>query len=505
MDNSRLGQQMRSGALWNYLGGMLGSIIQFGSGILLARLLQPSDFGLFFAVTAYTAILSSQIKFGVPEALLQATKLMEEQWNTAFWIMEGIALLAILIVVVGAPFLADFYGDTRYANIAYLLAISFPVIPFMSINGTLLRRRMDFKTAALIQLQAAFLGTGMSVVTAFLGFGPYCFVAGGLAGTLLSSYLMAKAAPWHPRIHFSLSPFKSLFEYAWRIHLNNSIFLFTSRTDSMIMGKLASLSGLGLFMRAKSLAFLPKEKICSPIYQLAFSGFSRIQENMDHSIGMYQKILCATTSSIYPILLLFLFTGDALIFFLYGEKWLASAPMLKVLTIGVFFSVITTMTSTLAEAQNLVARQTPLEIINLFLTVVAIFLGYHMGGLMGIATGITIKIIVNQLLMLRLIQQSHIDISLRQLFKALRPALFSTLLAGIVGLSVMQLLHASGIGNTSLAYLTVMGAAIALSYAASWYWLALRNPQDPILSSNFELARQLFFRFRALPTGKRST
>jgi len=161
MSHRNLSQQMRSGALWNYLAGAFGSVIQFGSGIILARLLAPSDFGLFFAVTAYTVILTSQVKFGVPEALLQANNLEEEQWNTAFWIMEGIAVIAMLIVMLGAPFLADFYGDRRYSNIAYLLAISFPVIPFMSINGTLLRRRMDFKTVSLIQLKAAFLGTGI--------------------------------------------------------------------------------------------------------------------------------------------------------------------------------------------------------------------------------------------------------------------------------------------------------------------------------------------------------
>jgi len=267
------------------------------------------------------------------------------------------------------------------------------------------------------------------------------------------------------------------------------------------MGKLASLSGLGLFMRAKSLAFLPVEKICSPIYQLAFSGFSRIQENMDHSVSMYQKILCATTSTIYPILLVFFFAGDALIFLLYGEKWLSSAPLLKVLSIGVYFSVITTMSATLAEAQNLVSRQTPLELINLAMTVIAIVFGYRFGGLMGIAIGITIKIIINQLLMLRLIRNSHLDISAWQVFNAVRPALISTMIGGISGFLATLALQEVNIARTSLTYLVVMGTTVIIAYSTSWFWLVIRNPNDPILSSNLELAKQVGARLWRLPLG----
>jgi len=487
---------MRSGAIWSYLQGGLGSVIQFGSGIILARLLNPDDFGVFFAVTAYTVFLSSQIKFGIPEALLQASELEEEQWNSAFWIMEGIALLSMLIVFAAGPLLSDFYEDDRYLNIAYLMALGFPVIPFMSINGTLLRRRMDFKTGSIIQLKSALLGTGASITTAFLDFGPYCFVVGGLSGTLLSSYLMARAAPWHPYRNFKLSSFKNLFNYAWRIHLNNSIFTLTSRVDSMIMGKLVGMSGLGLFMRAQSLAYLPREKIVTPIYQLAFSGFSRIQHDLKYSQSMYQKILCATTSAVYPLLLLFIFVGDGLIYYLYGEKWLPAALPFMILTIGVFFSVITTITSTLAEAHNLVARQTPIEIINLVLTVIAIFIGANWG-LAGIATGITIKLIISNLLTMRLVRTSHLTITTAHVFAAIYPAILSSMAGLLAGIGAISFANRIGMEKTDLLYMLTVGTAIGIAYLATWLMLVLMKREDPVLQSNYQLARQLLSRVYA--------
>ncbi len=491
-----LGQQMRSGAIWSYLQGGLGSVIQFGSGIILARLLNPDDFGVFFAVTAYTVFLSSQIKFGIPEALLQARELEETQWNSAFWIMESVALLSMVIVFLGAPLLSDFYEDDRYLKIAYLMALSFPVIPFMSINGTLLRRRMDFKTGSIIQIKSSFLATGASIVTAFLGFGPYCFVVGGLTGTLLSSYMMARAAPWHPSRDFQFFSFKKLFDYAWRIHLNNSIFTLTSRVDSMIMGKLVGLSGLGLFMRAKSLAFLPRENIVTPIYQLAFSGFSRIQHDQQYSQQMYQKIICATTSAVYPLLLLFIFLGDGLILHLYGEKWLPAALPFKILTIGVFFSVITAITSTLAEANNLVGRQTPIEIVNLILTIAAVSIGAPWG-LTGIAVGFSAKLITISQLTLRLVRTSHLTITGAHLFPALYPALTSSMAGAILGAIAASLATNAGIEETSLLYMFLVGAAIGTAYLVTWLLLVLADKDNAVLQANYQLARQLVSRLLA--------
>lgn len=487
--STHLGQQLRTGALWSYLQGWIGSVIQFGAGIILARLLAPDEFGVFFAVSAYTVFLASQIKFGIPESLLQATKLEEDQWNSAFWIMEGVALLSMIIVFLGAPWLSDFYGDDRYLGIAYLLALSFPVIPFMSINGTLLRRRMDFKTVGFIQIKASFLGTGASLLTAFLGFGPYCFVAGGLTGTLVSSYLMARSAPWHPAKTFRFSAFKSLFAYAWRIHLNNSIFTLSSRIDNMIMGKLMGLSALGVFMRAKSLAFLPITNIVTPIYQLAFSGFSRIQHDSVYSRQMHRKILCATTSAVYPLLVLFLFLGEGLIFHLYGEKWLPATLPFKLLTLGIFFSVITNIAATLAEANNLVSRQTPIEITNLILTVMAVIFGARWG-LGGIAMGFTIKMLIINMLTLRLLKRSHL-VGNSELVHAIYPAVTSCFAAATTGLLATVLTRQTGLEATDLLYMFTLGSIISITYLGVWTLLVRLDKNNEALQANYQLAQSL--------------
>ena len=475
---ANLSLNLRSGALWNYFQGGTRAVIQFASGIVLARLLDPADFGVFFAVTAYTALLTAQVRFGIPMALLQAEEPTEEQWNSAFWFMEGIAILALVLVAALAGTLAAFYEDSRYTYIMLLMALAFPVQPFMAINGTLLRRRMDFKTVSIIQIQASLTSTAVSLITAFAGLGPYCFVAGGLTSVFLSAALMARKAPWKPRLLFSYRGFRSLFDYAWKIHLNGTLDSLTHRVDNMILGKLLGLGALGIYMRAFSLSRLPLDNLCSPIYQLAFSAFSRIQRNLDHSVRMYRKILCATTTVVFPVLLAFIFLADGLIQFIYGEKWLPAALPLQIMAVGSFFTVISMMTATLTEAQNLVGRQTPIEVGNLLMTIAAVTLGAQWG-LAGVAAGIAIKAVLVQFLILRLAKHSHIEIPLRAVFTAVLPAITASLAAAItVQLTSPWLQRLLDSDPRRLDYIFTAGSLLLLVYGVTWFAFYRLRPDE---------------------------
>lgn len=486
---------MRSGALWSYLQGGVGSLIQFASGVVLARLLAPDDFGLFFAVTAYSAFLGNQIKFGIPPALLQIDELEEVQLNSAFWVMQGMAIFSLLLIAVGAPFLADFYGDERYLSIMWLMALSFPVIPFMSINGTLLRRRMDFKTGSIIQVKSSLLSTALSILAAIIGWGPYCFVVGGLSGVIFSSIMMYRAAPWSPRWQLDLSAFGRLFSYAWRMHLNNSINFLTNRLDSMILGKVLGFGSLGLFARARALASLPQEKICIPIYQLAFAGFSRIQKDARYSLSMYQKILCATTSAVYPVLLGFIFLGDGFIGHMYGAKWLPAALPMKILCVGMFFSVITLMSATLLEANNMVGRQTPIEISNLIMTAVALLVGAQWG-LMGIAVGFAIKTVVLHYLILRLLAVSHLEITPKHILVAIYPALLATMAGAVFGLLGHSLAIQLQWEPMDFSYIFLVGISLSGGYLVAWWWITSKAPPGSTAQASRVFVMQLINKFR---------
>ncbi len=501
-EGHELGHKMRVGAIWTYIQGWTITVIQFLTGIILARLLDPADFGVFFAVTAYTALLAAQVRFGIAQALLQAKDLEEEQWNSAFWMMEAIAVLCALLVFAVSGALADFYDDERYTSLMRLMCISFFIMPFMAINGTLLRRRMDFKTDSQIQVKSALAGICVSLACAFYGLGPYSLALGGLAGACVSAILMAARAPWFPHLSFSLAMLAPLFRYGWRFHLNNSLSMLTKRVDNMMVGRMLDIASLGFYTRAFNLANMPVANICSPLYQLLFSGFSRIQDNMEHSKLMYQKAMCAITSTVYPLLLVLVFAGDELIYFVYGEKWMPAATPMKILAIGFFAQVISITTSSFASAQNLVAKQTPIVVTNLMLTVVAVAVGVSWG-LDGVATGISIKMFFIVFLVYKMMRRSHIGLELRDTFTAVTPAAVATLITALACLAVD---HAArqymALSPLTPGYLALMCFSIVAAYSASWLAQAFLFKENVPLQSSRQLAASYAGRAARRLTGK---
>lgn len=467
---------MKVGALWVYLQGGLGAVIQFGAGIVLARILDPADFGAFYAVVAFTAILQAQVLFGIPAALLQAKELTEDQWNSAFWVMEAISVGCTIMVFAFSGWLQGFYDDLRFTLIIHVMCLNFFIIPYMSINGTLLRRNLDYKIVSQIQIVVAFVGIAVSIGLAVAGFGPFSLAISGILSSLLSTVLMARKAPWRPSLLFNRFGLKPLFRFGWRLHLNNSLSLFAGRVDNMMVGSMIGAVGLGIYNRAFNLSRMPVTEITSRMYQVFFTGLSRVQDDLEYSRAMYSKILCAMTTAVFPFLAVFILDAEGIIGILYGVQWLPAAVPLKIMALGSFPYVIAVTLGALSDAQNLVARETPIQVFNAAATILAVLLGTPWG-LIGISIGISVKSFLLMLLLNRMVSRSHVGLKFKYVLKAAGPAVISTMMALVIGGLAGWRLR-SWFPPESFVHLCGVASAVFGTYGASLALLARLMPDN---------------------------
>lgn len=485
-----IGDQIKSGALWTYLQGGVGTVIQFGTGIVLARLLNPDQFGVFLAVSAYTAILVQQVQFGMPAALLQAKELRDEQWNAAFWLMMAIGVVLAVVAFAGARWMGEFYGDRRYADLMRWMAVLFVVTPFSSINGTMLRREMRYKTLAKISISGAMGVVVVSVGCALAGMGAYTFVISGLFGAILAAVLMARCAPWRPSVPRSFRGMGRLWRYGWRMHVNNSLNLTASRVDNMMVGRLVGVYELGIYNRAFASSRMPVNQILSRLYTLFFSGFSRVQDDVAHSKRLNKKILCAMTSAIFPMLLILVFTAHGFLYVLYGEKWLSASTPMAIMAIGSFALVVSATLGALSDAQGLVGREIPIQAANVVMTVAAVWLGARWG-LSGIAVGIAVKSYVILFLLQRMLGRSHLEMGWWAIMEAVQPALIATSVAAVAALALRLALYKQ-VSLIGPIYVCSMAATITVVYAAAWLLqVRLMEKNEPLQSSAALIGRVL--------------
>ena len=392
MTSSSLMLSLRQGAFWTYLQGGFAAAVQFATGIAMARLLAPADFGLFAAVTAYTVLLLRQAQFGLPESLIQAERLDIRRLGSVFWAMEAFAVVAFLLSAALAGVVSAFYDDPRFVPLMLAVSANFLVMPFSAVAGAWLRRQMRFRAVAKISMVLTITGAAAGIAAALGGLGVWSFVAAAWTNALLGAWLHVRVSGWHPpRPRMTVAEVAPLLRYGWKLHLNSMLWLASSRVTPMILGGLMGVHALGLFRRAAESARMPVDQLVSRLYQLFFAAFSRASERSPREAGrLNEKVLFAMCAVVFPLLLALWFLAEPFVVGLYGEKWAGAVAPMRLLVIGAFASAVSMQLGALADARGLAGKEAYLQLFGLGLAAAAVLMGSRWG-LEGVAAALAVR------------------------------------------------------------------------------------------------------------------
>lgn len=392
MTSSTLMRSLRQGAFWTYLQGGFSAAVQFATGIAMARLLAPADFGLFAAVTAYTMLLLRQAQFGLPESLIQAERLDIRRLGSVFWAMEAFAVAALLLSAALAGAVSAFYDDARFVPLMLAVSVNFLVMPFSAVAGAWLRRQMRFRAVAKISMVLTVTGAAVGISAAAGGLGVWSFVAAAWTNALLGAWLHVRASGWRPpRPRMTATEVTPLLRYGWKLHLNSMLWLASSRVTPMLLGGLLGVHALGLFRRAAESARMPVDQLVSRLYQLFFAAFARASERSPREAGrLNEKVLFAMCAVVFPLLLALWFLSEPFVVGLYGQKWAGAVEPMRLLLIGAFASAVSMQLGALADARGLAGKEAYLQLFGLGLAAAAVLMGSRWG-LEGVAAALAVR------------------------------------------------------------------------------------------------------------------
>src|SRR5882724_8523263 len=138
-------------------------LLRVGSLMVLARLLEPQDFGLVGMVTALTGILNLFRDFGLSTATVQRVNVTEEQIATLFWINVSVGVILGLLAVVSAPVVVVFYHEPRLFGVTAVLATGFLFNAAGVQHSALLQRQMRFTALAMIDIISLVVSTAVGI------------------------------------------------------------------------------------------------------------------------------------------------------------------------------------------------------------------------------------------------------------------------------------------------------------------------------------------------------
>lgn len=300
---------------------------------IIARLLTPSQVGLYGLAFLVISLLEVFTETGVNVFLIQEKKKLEEYVDTAWVISILRGFLISLLIIVFAPLITAFFGQSELSELLTLVAL----VPFLRgfINPSLVKfqKEMDFKKDFWFRFVIFFVDAIAAVAITYATGSPSGLIWGLIVGVLieiLMSFMFIS-----PRPTFALNTSQaSLIINRGKWVTGTGIFQYLFREgDDIFVGKFLGQAPLGIYQYAYKIATLPISEVADVFGKVAFPVFVNISEDKKKLQKIYLQSTLAVTLLVLPFALLLFIFSQAVVYLLLGDQWLAAAPVLQTLVI----------------------------------------------------------------------------------------------------------------------------------------------------------------------------
>lgn len=339
--------------IWNFLGKIATQGMSFIVLIFLARLLEPSEFGLIAMVMVIIGIASVFTDVGLGGALIQRRRVLPVHYSSVFYFNILIGSILTVLTYFSAGWIGEFYHNDELTPLAEVMSLSFIINAFGSVPTTKLRKNLNYAALTKVSFIASLLSGGIGIFLAYFGYGVWSLVAQTLSMGIIYNILIGFVSRWRPSFLFSFKALTQLWGFGFRMFLSGLLDAVFTRLDYLIIGKLFTPLTLGFFQRAKSLNLNIVQLWSGSLMAVLFPVLSKIQNDLPRFQRVVQKtlgIICFITFLILGVLYL---VSEELIVLLFGDKWLPSVPFFNILVLSGFgFPVGVLMVNVLSSRGN---------------------------------------------------------------------------------------------------------------------------------------------------------
>lgn len=319
MDNLR--QKTFSGIVWNLTERVGLRIIQFLPTILLARLLDPDQFGLIGMLSIFILLAQTFLDGGFGLALIQKKNATRTDECSIFYFNIFVGGSFVILLYFTAPLIADFYGQPLLVPLTRWLSLDILLKALSLIQTARLSRSMDFKAQVKANLFATLLGGTMGVAAAYGGFGVWSLVIQTLSGSLLRTLALWRMSAWRPTLTFSIKALEGLFKFGSHMLFSNLVSTFMENLYQVFIGKTFSATALGYYTRASSLKSVAIDTTSDVFGRVLFPAMSMIQDDIERLKRAYRKSILLATAIHFPLMMALIVVARPLVTLLFSAKW----------------------------------------------------------------------------------------------------------------------------------------------------------------------------------------
>ena len=336
------------GLFWGGMNNGVQQLLGLAFGIILGRLLDPSDSGMTAMLAVFSVIANELQSSGFKTGLINLREPRHEDYNAVFWFNVVAGALIYAVLFLAAPLIARFYGNPALIPLSRYVFLGFVFSSFGMAQSAYLTKQMQIKQIAKCGMTATLTSSLVSVAMAAMGFGYWALATQYLMYIAVNTLLLWCFSPWRPTLSpltSHLSPLKRLFPFSFRIMLSAIFTQLNANIMNLLLGRFYGEANTGHYNQAyqwSSKCFLLVGNMLKQVDQTVLVG---LREERERQLAVLRKMVRFTAFVSFPLLFGLAIVSHEFIMLAIGEKWAFAASLLPLLCLcGAFMPLSTLLT-----------------------------------------------------------------------------------------------------------------------------------------------------------------
>lgn len=340
MDEVKIRKKATTGVFWKFAERFIAQLVSLVVSLVIARLLDPSDYGVVSIVTIFFTFANVIISGGLNTALIQKKDADKSDYNTVFSVSIIASIVIYFFLFVFAPVIADLYGRNILIPIIRIMGLSLPIYAIKSVVCAYISANLDFKKFFFATIGGTVVSGIVGIILALKGFGPWALVFQQLLNTLIDTIILIIVTRLKLFFEINYAKFKGLMKYGARILLSSLLGTTYNQINPLFIGIRYTSADLSFYTKGKSLPDTISSSLAYTFSAVLFPMLSKFQDRKEKLLyytRMYMKI---ASFLVFPAMLGFASVADNFVLVALGSKWLPAVYYIRIVCLSSMFDVV---------------------------------------------------------------------------------------------------------------------------------------------------------------------
>lgn len=343
-----LKEKTAKGLFWGGMSNGVQQLLGLLFGIILGRILSPSDYGMIAMISVFSLIANELQNSGFKTALTNLENPSPKDYNAVFWfnILMGCGLYVILFLC--APLIAAYYHTPELVPLCRYAFLGFVFSSFGAAQSAYLFKNIRAKQQAKAGMTAVVFSSVVGVLMAWKGYSYWALATQTNLYVLLCTLLYWHYSPWRPSWHVDFTPVRRMFRFSCKILVSGILTSINNSVLNILLGRYYSARATGYYNQAYQWNSKCYYLLQGMLTQVSQPVMVSIRNDNERRLRVLRKLIRFTAFISFPLLLGFGLVAKELITITITDKWMNSVRLIQLLCIsGAFMPLTTVMSNTI--------------------------------------------------------------------------------------------------------------------------------------------------------------